>query len=428
MEHVASIEVAGRSTPIALVRMPSSPGRPAWRITSTTLTALEPLLDEIPWVEEHLPSFLTRTRFAEITPWQWIALPGLVLLATALGALLTRMLRGPVRRLATWIWSDAGELVDVTRAPLRLLASVGFFLGLLPSLLLSVPAQAVVRKLGLAVLAVGLIWLGARGLDEFGRRTIVRLTDEGRLDAAGLVRPASRVAKLALALVVLVVLAQNFGLDVTGVIAGLGVGGLAVALAAQKTVENLFGGVTLVADRPVQVGDFCRFGDRLGTIEEIGLRSTRVRTLDRTLVTVPNAEFSALQLENYAARDRIWLKLVLGLRYETTADQLRGVLAALRQMLLDHPRVDDDPARVRFLDYGAYSLDVELFAYVLTNRFDEYLEVREQILLSIMDIVAEHGTGFAFPSQTIYTTRDGGIDPGRAAATAPGVRIDARGA
>src|SRR5690606_14970043 len=135
--------------------------------------------------------------------------------------------------------------------------------------LLAVPAHAVVRKLALGVVAFGLIWLGARCFDEVARRTIVRMTHEGRLDAAGLVRPASRVAKLLLAVVVLVVLAQNFGFDVTGLIAGLGVGGLAVALAAQKTVENLFGGVTLVADRPVQVGDFCRFGDRLGTIEEI---------------------------------------------------------------------------------------------------------------------------------------------------------------
>jgi MscS family membrane protein len=204
---------------------------------------------------------------------------------------------------------------------------------------------------------------------------------------------------------------------VTGLLAGLGVGGLAVALAAQKTIENLFGGVSLVADRPIQVGEICRFGDRVGTIEAIGLRSTRIRTLDRTVVTIPNAEFSALQLENYSARDRIWLKLTLGLRYETSPAQLRQVLDALRKLLRDHPRVDPDPARVRFIDFGAYSLDLELFAYVQTSDFNEYLAIREEILLSIMDAVEACGTGFAFPSQTIYGARDGGL---------PGADVDSR--
>lgn len=355
-------------------------------------------------------------RFLEITLWQWLALPTALLVAMALGTLFIRLLRTPAMRLAASFSSDAEELVDRTRAPLRLLAATSFFLALLPWLLLAASADAFVRKLALGALGIGFIWLGARVLDELTRRTADRLSAEGRMDAVGLVRPAARIAKLALAIIVFIALAQNLGLDVTGVIAGLGVGGLAVALAAQKTVENLFGGVSLVADRPVKVGDFCRFGDRLGTIEEIGLRSTRIRTLDRTLVTVPNAEFSALQLENYAARDRIWMKLVLGLRYETSAEQMRAVLGALRRLLLDHPRVDDDPARVRFLDYGAYSLNVELFAYVLTNDFNEYLEVREEILLAIMDVVAAHGTAFAFPSQTIYTSRDDGIGPVRAAA------------
>jgi len=201
--------------------------------------------------------------------------------------------------------------------------------------------------------------------------------------------------------------------NVTGVLAGLGVGGLAVALAAQKTVENLFGGVTLVADQPVRVGDFCRFGDRVGTVEEVGLRSTRVRTLDRTVVTIPNSEFTVLPLENYTQRDRIWFHATLGLRYETTADQLRHVLVGLRELLRADPRVDPDPARVRFVGFGAYSLDLEVFAYIRTRDFGEFLGIREELLLEIMDCVAASGTGFAFPSQTVYTARDSGLDPER---------------
>lgn len=424
VERVGSIEVADVSVPVTVVRDLSASTRPDWRISAATLEAMQPLLDEVPWVEEHFPAILTGTRILEVLLWQWIALPGLALLAGALGFLTTRLIRGPLALLARTADTDAGELLQRTKPPSRLLAAAVIFLLFLPILDLAVPAYVATRKLGIVIAALALVWLGSRCMDEVSSRAVVRVAAAGRMDAAGLIPTIARIAKLALAAIVFVVLAQNFGLNVTGLLAGLGVGGLAVALAAQKTIENLFGGVSLVADRPIQVGDFCRFGDRVGTIEAIGLRSTRIRTLDRTVVTIPNAEFSGLQLENYSARDRIWLKLKLGLRYETRPEQLREVLAALRRLLRDHPRVDPDPARVRFVDLGAYSLDLELFAYVLTSDFDEFLAIREEILLSIMDVVEASGTGFAFPSQTIYGATDGGLpdagfDP-RASPPAPG--------
>jgi MscS family membrane protein len=208
---------------------------------------------------------------------------------------------------------------------------------------------------------------------------------------------------------------DSFGFDVTALLAGLGIGGLAVALALQKTLENLFGGATLIADRPVQVGDFCRFGDKVGTVEEIGLRSTRVRTLDRTVVTIPNADFSTMQLENFARRDRIWYHPTLGLRYETTPEQLRYVLVEIRKLFYSHPRVDPEPARVRFTGFGAYSLDLEVFAYVRVTDYGEYLEVAEDLNLRIMDVVTQAGTGFAFPSQTLYVRPDPPPDAAAAA-------------
>jgi MscS family membrane protein len=202
---------------------------------------------------------------------------------------------------------------------------------------------------------------------------------------------------------------------VTGLIAGLGVGGIALALAAQKTIENLFGGVTLIADQPVRVGDFCRFGSNIGTVEDIGLRSTRVRTLDRTLVSIPNGEFSQTQLENFGQRDRIRLACTLGLRYETSPDQLRHVLAEIRKLLLSHPEIEREPARVRFVGFGSHSLDLEIFAYVGTRDWNHFLAVREDLFLRVMAIVEESGSGLAFPSQTLYMSRDGGIDRERGA-------------
>jgi MscS family membrane protein len=168
----------------------------------------------------------------------------------------------------------------------------------------------------------------------------------------------------------------------------------------------------------VRVGDFCRFGDKVGTVEEIGLRSTRIRTLDRTVVTVPNADFSGLQIENFARRDQIRLHTTLGLRYETTPEQLRLLLARLRELLLSHPKIDPDPARVRFVGFGAYSLDLEIFAYARTTDWDEFLRIREELYLRMMDLVAEAGSSFAFPSQISYFGGDAALAAQRAPAGA----------
>jgi MscS family membrane protein len=208
--------------------------------------------------------------------------------------------------------------------------------------------------------------------------------------------------------------ARRLGIDVVPLLAGLGVGGLAVALAAQRTFANVIGGAVLFATRPVRVGDFCRYGDQIGTVEDIGLLSTRIRSLERTIVTVPNAEFSEMKLDNFQVRDRRLLKTVLQLRYETTADQLRFVLAKLRELLLGHPKVTPDPARARFLGYGSYSKDIEIFAYLRCQDQDTFLAIQEDIMLRIEDIVREAGADFAFPSQTAYLARDRGLDSERA--------------
>ena len=184
-----------------------------------------------------------------------------------------------------------------------------------------------------------------------------------RVDAA-LLRVVFRLVSVVVLAYLGIYAAEAVGIPIAPLVAGLGVGGLAIALAIRPTLENIIGGLTLFADRPVRVGDFCRYGDEIGTVEQIGLRSTRIRSLERTIVTVPNAEFSQMKLDNFAARDIRLLKTILQLRYETTPDQLRYVLAELRKLLLGHPKVTPAPARVRFVGYGAYSLDLEIFAYL----------------------------------------------------------------
>ena len=270
--------------------------------------------------------------------------------------------------------------------------------------------------IGIVVTVGALVWLtlvlADRMADGFAQNQD-KPPEKRRVNAA-LMRILFRLLSIVFLAYIGIYAAETVGIPIAPLIAGLGVGGLALALAVRPTLENIIGGLTLFADRPVRVGDFCRYGEEIGTVEEIGLRSTRVRTLERSLVTIPNAQFSQMQLDNFQVRDIRLLKTVLGLRYETTPEQLRYVLAELRKMLLGHPMVTPAPARVRFVGYGAYSLDLEVFAYLRCQDQDTFLAIKEDILLRMADIIEEAGTGFAFPSQTMYYTRDRGLDTERA--------------
>ncbi|WP_159456813.1 mechanosensitive ion channel family protein [Roseivivax jejudonensis] len=254
---------------------------------------------------------------------------------------------------------------------------------------------------------VSAAWFLWRVIDVLAEIMLGRMSRRGAITAYSAVTFLTRVLKTVIVAVVTATALRAFGVDITAGLAALGVGGLALAFGAQKLIENLIGSVTLIADRPVRVGDFCRFGETYGTVEEIGIRSTRVRTLGRTIVTVPNGEFSSLHLENFTRRDDYWFHHTIGVRYETSPRQMRALLGHLKSMLLEHPRVSPDPARVRLLSFGAHSLDIELFAYIHASDWNQFLEIQEELMLRMMEIVEGASPGFAFPSQTLYLARDG---------------------
>jgi MscS family membrane protein len=218
------------------------------------------------------------------------------------------------------------------------------------------------------------------------------------------------VARVVMVVVAFLLLAEVLAIPYQGVIAGLGIGGLAVALAAQPTLQNFLSGITLYADRPISVGDFCKFGDKMGTIEHIGMRSTRIRTPERTIISVPNAEFSTMQIENFARRDRALLKTVIELRRDATPDQLRYALAELRALLIGHPRIGDDP-RVRLIGIAETGYELEVFAYVMTANGLEFLGIREDILLRILDVLSRAGVQLAMPERVEYRKDDIAPDP-----------------
>jgi MscS family membrane protein len=342
----------------------------------------------------------------------------LVLLAAVLVAFASwAVLRPLVLRLAHLTPTPIDDrLIVAVGPPFRLLLAVlvaGILFGRLG---LAAPAARTVRYVLLATFLLSVTWLGLRLIDVTANLLAERATGERRKAALSMVPLIQRVTKFVFLVIAFIVVLQNLGVEVTGLVAGIGVAGAAFALAAQKSIEHVFGGVSLVLDQPIRVGDFCQFGTRQGTVEAVGLRSTTIRTLDRTIVTVPNAQFSNEQIENFGVRDSIRLYAVIKLRYETRPDQMRSLLAELRALLTSHPRVDPQDIRVRLVGFGEHSLDVELFAYVRTTEWVEFLAIREEIYLRVMELVAAAGTSFAFPSQIAYLARDHGIDAARAAA------------
>jgi MscS family membrane protein len=226
-----------------------------------------------------------------------------------------------------------------------------------------------------------------------------------------------RVLKLGIAVTALLSIFYLAGLNLSAALAGLGIGGIAVALAAQKTIENLFGGISILTDRVIRVGDLCRVGETIGTVEDIGLRSTRIRTDERGLISVPNGSLATANVENLSARDKMRVFCRIGLRYETSREQLERVLTQISTMLRNHPRVETSSAWIRLAKLADSALQLEMQAYILTRDYDDYTSVRENLLLRVMDIVESCGTSLAFPSQTVYLAHEPEVPEVKAQAT-----------
>jgi MscS family membrane protein len=396
---VGTIDAPSGPVKLFLDRL-NGPDGQQWKIARVTVAQIPKLWNAFgdgPHAEV-LPDPFFDWRLFDVQLWQWIGLLLLIVVAIVASWLLTGLLARLALLVVRGFKVQAEEpIVDAIVGPLRLVFAMVIVSAGTPALWLALPVHQFVVSVEKAFTIVFITWILLRLTDALARVMEQRWLARGQTAAISVVPLGRRTVKVFIGTVALLALMATFGFNVTAIIAGLGVGGLAVALAAQKTIENLFGGVTLVADQPVRVGDFCRFGDRVGTVEDIGLRSTRIRTLDRTVVTIPNADFSAMQLENFAPRDRFLLSATVSVRYETTADQLRWVLVETKEMLLRHPKIDPDRARVRLIGFGTLGIDVELWAYVRTQDQNEFYAVREDVFLRLMDIVAASGTAFAVP-------------------------------
>ncbi len=235
------------------------------------------------------------------------------------------------------------------------------------------------------------------------------LERQGRIGSAVLLHPIGNALKFLIAVSAVLIYLDRLGVNITTVLAGLGVGGIAVALALQKPMEDVFGAVTLYTQQPIRVGDFCRIGSDMGTIEEIGLRTTRVRTVANTLIAIPNARLANEPIDNISARSSILYRPTLRLKYDTSPEQLQSVLDGVREMLGAHDRVLQDNHRVRFVEIADDALLIEAFAYLDTKVWSEYLELAEELNMRILEIIARAGTTLSLPARTLHIEQSDGV-------------------
>lgn len=401
-ERIVTMHPAGKTLDIEVEREEVRSGVLVWRFSPETV-ALIPTLTQTTAaskIERYLPAPLVRNTVLDTPLWRWIALLlaalALAVLARLLSRLVLALLRPALHRVAPRV---ALSSVEAFIAPLQVLLATALFRAAMAAIEPSATLRFILgRALSmLSILAVA--WLCVRIVDAAVTSVRAGLSAKRRTITHSVVPLVGRIIKVSVLVFGVTAVFASWGYDMRTFLAGLGIGGIAIALAAKPTVENFFGGLSVITDHPVFVGDFCKFGDSVGTVEDIGLRSTRIRTLDRTLLTVPNAQFSSITVENFSRQDKMLLHLTLNLRRDTTPDQLRSILSTVEQILQDHPKVETGRVPVRFVGVGTYSLDIEVFAYILTNDGDEFMTLRQDLILRILDAVAEAGTTLALPTQ-----------------------------
>ena len=396
-EQIGTITISSGEIPIYMQRVPDGRGGKVWKLSNATVAQIPEMWSELgysvvaTYLNEHLPS----VQFMGMDNWQ------------LLGTILFFILAWPVAMLTSYILMQIALKIPnrfplgiqrFCRVTLRLFLYFVIARSLIDQMGLSLTARILLDSSGLNYIAYTVLLMGLLSLARDYQ--IRKMQHAGNAHYVALLKPFTTIVKVILVTIIALYWAKSAGYDMSTIIAGLGVGSLAVALAAQKTLENVIGAITLYTARPVSAGDFCRFGDVKGTVEEIGLRSTLIRTLDRTMLVVPNSVFSSQEIENYSRRDRIRYFHRFRLRL-TSADQLRFILVELRKVFLAHPQLIQDTVSVRFENIHDSNAILRLDAGVDTIDYQEYLAVAEDLNLRVVEIAQNAGATFSGPGQLL---------------------------
>jgi MscS family membrane protein len=411
-DQIGTVTTDKGKTEILVDRVVRGKNQPVWLFSSKTLDLVPELYEDLSTVpvETLVPAFLIETRIAQIPLFHYLALVILPSIYFLL-ALVSRVVRPRAGRLRRRLTKqpDLPDF-DVIPPPIRILILAAIISLALSKIGWPLLARQVWSTIAWVLTALALVWLLFLLNSVIERRIRRRLDRLNNTGAASILHLGRRVVDVLVVFAGVVIVLYHFGFNPTAALAGLGIGGIAIAFAAQKTLENVIGGISIIFDQVVRVGDYLKTGETQGTVEGIGLRSTRIRTLNRTVVSVPNGLISGVTLENFAERDKFWFRHMVGLRYETTAAQMRSIVEGLTTMLQAHPRVERDSVRVRFQAFGPSSLDVEVFAYLFARDFNHFLELQADFLLQIMEVIEAAEAHIAFPSQTMYLETNSNSD------------------
>jgi len=344
---------------------------------------------------------LTWLERAVTEPWTFTIVAGVC--AFLAGRLMVRLARPMLNRMVGRTASDLDDrLVQLMASPLSVVLALQALRMASRWLPLDGRVLATLAEVIAIVTTLAVLWTAFRGID-LARGVLERRSwAVDRPSSRSLLAIGARFAKVTVLVISGIVTLAQLGVSVASLVAGLGIGGLAVALAAQKTIENLFGTLSIGVDQPMREGDVVKLYDFVGTVEQIGLRSTRIRTLDRTIITIPNGELANQRIESFAARDRLRLALTLGLVHETSSQQLRAILADLEVILRRHPKTCQDTVTVHFKELAASSLGVEIGALFETTDAAEFQVIRQHLLLDFMAAIERHGSAIAFPTRTVH--------------------------
>lgn len=403
VEEIARIPIdSGLTAPVRLVRR--GPADARWQFSRITVQHIDGWYERLPhhWLLNLAPEPLLRMGPYNMLWAQWVVMPIFLLLVWSAGLGLDRVSRRlmkPLVRRSVVNWNDLW--LKQLASPLTFVFSLLVAYLLTPVLGLYAPALTFMHRAIRALLFATFFWGLARLVDIAGQVFAQSPWSHGAPTTRALLLFGSRVGKTVVAAFALLALFSQLGYPVATLLAGLGVGGIAVALSAQKSLENLIGAFALAVDQPFREGDFVRVDGILGTVELIGMRSTRIRTPDRTLVSIPNGKLADMRIETFAPRDRIRLAFTFGLTYDTTQSQMSAVLSGFDKLLREHPKLFPNSSSVRFIELGESALRVEVECVFGTRDWAQFANIRQQILLELMAIVEREGARFAFPTRSV---------------------------
>ncbi|MGS0677179.1 mechanosensitive ion channel family protein [Shewanella sp. 0m-4] len=383
------VEIKGSEITLLLQKVPSKQLGSIWKVSNATVAKVPLLYSElgygpvVEWFVTHIPE----GHLFKLNLWEWALLVCYLILALLVVTPITWIAKKFILRSGYQYKEDVASLVV---GPFRLLAALLLVRGWMSHTTLSANVIEIVNTGVLLLIAV--IWFIWSLTDVVQNSLRLRWINRGNSETASLLRPLANFTRVILVMLSVLIWLEHLGFDASTILAGLGIGGIAVALASKQTIENFIGTITLYSSAPIKVGNIGRFGSITGTVEEIGLRCTRIRTIERSVINVPNARLSEMDIENISEREKIRLKTDIRLDYRTTTEQIHNIIDDIRTLLEQHEKVEESPLRVTFKGFGLYGLQLNVFAYIGTTDFAEFQLVSEELHFGIMNIVAEHGS------------------------------------